>query len=121
MLLLRWLVNALGLMLVAYYVAGFSVSSFYTALIIAVVLGLVNAVIRPVVLLLTLPVNILTLGLFTFVVNALMIWFVATIVKGFEVTGFWPALYAALILWFVSLLTNAVLANDRPKAHSPQQ
>jgi putative membrane protein len=105
-ILIRWLINALVLLGIAYYVPGIAVSGFYAALITALVLGLVNALIRPVVLLLTLPVNILTLGLFTFVINAFLFWFVATIVKGFEVSGFWSAFLGAFILsvasWIVS-------------------
>ena len=106
MLLLRWLLNALALILVSYIIPGFHVDSFYAALITALVLGLVNATIRPLILLFTLPINILTLGLFTFIVNAVMILLVATIVKGFVVTGFGPALLAAIILWLISLITN---------------
>ena len=105
-IILRWVINALALLVVANIVPGFHVSGLYAALIAALILGLVNAVIRPILLLLTLPINILTLGLFTFVVNALMIWLVATIVKGFEVQGFVPALLAALILFVISLGTN---------------
>jgi putative membrane protein len=82
------------------------VDSFYTALVAALVLGLVNALIRPILLVLTLPINILSLGLFTFVLNALMVWFASTIVKGFTVEGFVPAFLAALALWTVSLGTS---------------
>lgn len=105
-LLLRWVLNALALILVAYLVPGFGVATLYTALIAALVLGLANAIVRPLLFILTLPVTILTLGLFTFVLNALMIWFVSTIVKGFTVEGFVPALLAAVVLWLVSLVTN---------------
>lgn len=105
-LILRWILNALALLLVAYVVPGFGVASLYTALIAALVLGLANALIRPLLFILTLPVTILTLGLFTFVLNALMIWLVSTIVKGFTIEGFVPALLAAIILWVVSIITN---------------
>ena len=87
-LLLRWLVSAVALMLVAYYVPGIGVASLNTALVAALLLGLINALIRPIILVLTLPVNILTLGLFTLIINALLFWAVATIVKGFSVAGF---------------------------------
>jgi putative membrane protein len=79
------------------------------ALIAALVLGLLNAIVRPVLIILTLPVNILTLGLFTFVINGLLIWFMSTFVKGVEVSGFLPALFVALILWAVGVLTNWLL------------
>jgi len=105
-LIFRWIINAIALIIIAYAVPGFEVASFYHALIAALVLGLVNALVRPIILLLPLPVNIITLGLFTFVVNALMVWFVSTIVKGFTVEGFVPAFLAALFLWVVSLGTN---------------
>lgn len=105
-LLLRWILNALALLLVAYVVPGFGVETIYTALIAALVLGLVNALVRPLLFILTLPVTILTLGLFSFVLNALMIWLVSTIVKGFTVEGFVPALLAAVMLWLVSIVTN---------------
>lgn len=118
MLLLRWIINALALLVAANWVAGFSVSSFYAALLVALVLGLVNAVIRPVLLLLTLPINLLSLGTFTFVINALMIWLVSTIVKGFEVTSFAAAFWAAVILWIISLITNLLLV--QPTARQPR-
>jgi len=108
-LLLRWLINALALLLVTELLVGFSVDTFYHALIAALILGLINAIIRPVLLILTLPVNILTLGLFTFVVNALMILLMGTIVKGVEIEGFWTALAAAVVLWAVSVITNYLL------------
>jgi putative membrane protein len=108
-LLLRWLLNALALLLVANLVRGVVVESLYAALVVALVLGVLNAVVRPVLVFLTLPINVITLGLFTLVINAGLIWFVGTIVKGFTVTGFVPALYAALILWAVSWATNALL------------
>lgn len=111
--LLKWLINALALLVVTKIVAGFHVDTFYAALIAALIIGLLNAVIRPVLILLTLPVTIVTLGLFTFVINALLIWFTSTIVKGFTVDGFLPALMAALILWAVSTLTNWMLHKDK--------
>ncbi len=105
-LLLRWVINAGTLLLLAYYLPGMEVSGWYAALITALVLGLVNAVLKPILLILTLPVNILTLGLFTLVINALLFWFVASFIKGFDVDGFAPAFWGALILsvvsWFVS-------------------
>ncbi|MBI4022673.1 phage holin family protein [Candidatus Berkelbacteria bacterium] len=109
MLLLRWLVSALSLLLVAYLVPGFEVAGVYAALIAALILGLVNAVIRPVLLLLTLPINILTLGLFTFIINALMLWFVASFIDGFAIASFGTAVWAAIILWLVGWVTNTLL------------
>lgn len=112
-LILRWIINALALLLVTQVVPGFEVAGFYYALIGALVLGLLNAIIRPVLLILTLPINILTLGLFSFVINALLIWFVSTFLKGFEVAGFWPALLAAIILWAVAVITNWLVKQSK--------
>jgi putative membrane protein len=108
-MLLRWIITAATLLLATNLVMGFEVRNFYIALIAALVLGLLNAIVRPVLLLLTLPVNILTLGLFTFVINGLLIWFMSSFVKGVEVAGFLPALCVALILWAVGILTNWLL------------
>ncbi|EKD43053.1 MAG: hypothetical protein ACD_72C00478G0001 [uncultured bacterium] len=107
-LLLRWLISALSLILVTYVVPGIKVQSFYTALIAALVLGLVNSLIRPVLIILTLPVNVLTLGLFTLVINALLFWLAATIVKGFGVDGFWPAFWGAIVMSIVSWVLNGI-------------
>lgn len=109
MLIVRWIVVTLSVMLVANVVPGIAVRSFYTALLVALVYGLMNAVVRPLLLILTLPINLLTLGLFTFVLNALLFWLVARIVPGFSVAGFMPAFWGALILWAVSYLTSAML------------
>jgi putative membrane protein len=108
-LIFRWILNAIALLFVAYVVPGFGVASLYTALIAALILGLVNALVRPLLFVLTLPVTILTLGLFTFVLNALMILLVSTIVKGFTVDGFVPALFGAIVIWVISLVTNWVI------------
>lgn len=105
-LILRWFINALTLLAATQIIAGFHVSSFYSALVAALVLGLLNAVIRPILVLLTLPVNIVTLGLFTFVINGGLVWFMATFVKGVEVTGFMPALMVGILTWAVSTLTS---------------
>jgi putative membrane protein len=108
-LILRWVINAVALLAATQIVSGFHVDTFYAALIAALVLGLLNALIRPLLILLTLPLNVVTLGLFTFVINALLVWFMSSFVKGVEVAGFWPALMVALILWAVGTLTSAAL------------
>jgi len=113
MLILRWIINALLLMLVPYLVPGVTIANFYTALIAALALALVNAVIRPFIVLLTLPVNILTLGLFTLIINAVLFWFVSSAVKGFAVTGFWPAFWAALIFSVLSVIINYLLRSKK--------
>ena len=108
-LLLRWLINAIAIMLMALYLPGIGVSGFFAALIAALVLGILNALIRPLLVLLTLPINLLTLGLFTLIINAFLFWFTSEIVKGFTVAGFWPAFWGALIMWLVSWGTNWLL------------
>ena len=112
-LILRWLINALALLAATQLIAGFSVSTVYAAIIAALVLGLLNAIVRPVLVILTLPINIITLGLFTFVINAFLIWFMATFVKGVTVDGFLQALAVAIILWAVSTATTWFLQTEK--------
>jgi len=106
-LLVRWIINALVLLLIGHLVSGIEVASFYIALITALLLGLVNALVRPFLLFITLPINIITLGLFTLVINALLFWFVASFVEGFAVAGFWSAFLGALIFSILSSITSA--------------
>ena len=113
-LLARWIVNAAALLLVAYLYDGVQVTSFGAALIAALVLGLVNAVVRPILVILTLPVTILTLGLFLFVINALLFWFVAEVVHGFAVSGFVAALVGSLLYSVITLLTSWLLFSRKP-------
>jgi putative membrane protein len=110
-LILHLLTTVFALLLIAQYglIPGFSVDGFYTALVVAILLGLASITIKPLLLLLTLPINILTLGLFVFVINALLLWLIATFVQGFTITGFVPALIAALVIsavhWIIERLT----------------
>lgn len=104
--IIRLLINTVTLLLLAYYLPGIEVGSFTRALIAAIILGLVNAIIRPILMLLSTPIRFLTLGLFTFIINAVLIWLVAYVVDGFTIDGFYPALVAAIIMWMVSLITN---------------
>lgn len=113
MLLLRWVANAAMLLLVAYLYPGVTVEGLFPALIAALVLGLVNAVVRPVLVLLTLPVTVLTLGLFLFLINAFLFWFTAEIVSGFKVTGFVAALIGSLLYSLFTLVTSWLLFSGR--------
>ena len=108
-LLIVWLINALALMAVAYLMPSIEVSSFGAALVAALVLGLVNAIVRPVLVLLTLPVTILTLGLFIFVLNGLLFWMVGSWLQGFEVAGFWPAVFGAIVFSIISWALSALV------------
>ena len=109
-LIIRWFINALALMLVAYLYSGVQVNGIIEALIAALVLGLVNALIRPILVVLTLPVTILTLGLFIFVINAFLFWFVAEVVKGFAVSGFMGALIGSLMFSVITLVTSWLIS-----------
>lgn len=119
MILLRWILNALALILVANIIPGFHVDSLWAALIAALVLGLVNAVIRPVLLLLTLPINILTLGIFTFVINALMILLASSILEGFQVDSFASAFWASVVLWLISMIVNSIFKSGGQRPLRP--
>lgn len=112
-IIIRWIINALALMLVAYIMPNIEISGFYIALVTALILGLINAFIRPFLLFITLPVNILTLGLFTFVINALLFWFVASFVEGFTVMGFWAAFLGALVFSIISSFATQLVIGPR--------
>jgi putative membrane protein len=108
-LLLTWLLAACALLLVAYLYPGVQVQSFSSALIAAFVIGLFNMVLRPVLVVLTLPVTLITLGLFLFVINALLFWAAASLLDGFHVNGFGAALLGSLIYSALMLLVDAAL------------
>jgi putative membrane protein len=104
--------NALALFVVVNVVSGISVDRWQTLLVGALVLGLLNAFLRPILLILTLPVNIITLGLFTLVLNGLIFYLAAWLVEGFHVTGFWNSFVAALVFSIVSFLLNLMFHSD---------
>ena len=116
--IIRLLVNALALWLIAKYVPGFTMTGgIWTPIIAALIFGIVNALVRPIVLLLTLPITVVTLGLFIIVVNALMFWLVTWITPNFKVSGFGPALIGAIIMMIVSYIVNAIFkAEEAPRA-----
>jgi putative membrane protein len=111
-LLLKWLVNTMALFVVVNIVAGIGVERWQTMLAGALALGLLNAFFRPILLVLTLPVNVLTLGLFTLVINGLIFYLAAWLIKGFYVAGFWSAFVAALVFSIVSFLLNQLIRPD---------
>ena len=113
-LLLAWLINALALLALPYIVPSVQVSGFGTALVAALLLGLVNAVIRPLLVLLTLPATVLTLGLFIFVINGLLFWMVASFVEGFHVAGFWSAVLGAIVYALISWAASVLLQAGKP-------
>jgi len=116
-LLLRWLILSCAIMVAAYFFTGIQVKDFGTAIFAALVLGILNAFFRPILLILTLPINILTLGLFTFVINALLLMMTSGLIGGLVVTSFWSALLASLIISVVSWLLSSFI-NGRGRVQS---
>lgn len=111
-LLIRWLILTLSILAAAYLLPGIAVSGFFSAFLAAAALGILNAFFRPLLLLLTLPLNILTLGLFTFVVNALMLMMASGIIGGFYVQGFWSAVFGSLVVSLVSWLLTSLVSDE---------
>ena len=112
-LLLRWLILTAAILSAAYLINGIEVRDFLSAFLAAAVLGILNAIFRPLLILLTLPLNILSLGLFTFVINAFLLKLASGVIHGFEVHGFWTALFGALIITLVNGLLNALIGKER--------
>lgn len=106
-LILRWLISALAILITSYLLPGVALSGVVTALIVAAVLGVINVFLRPMLLILTLPVNILTLGLFTFVINGLLILLTSALVPGFSVASFWWAMLFSLVLSLASMVLHS--------------
>lgn len=112
-LLAIWIINALALLALPWVMPSIQVASFTTALIVALVLGLINAILRPLLILLTLPVTLLTLGLFIFVINALLFQLAGNLVDGFNVGGFWSALFGAIVYSLISWALSSLLFSSR--------
>lgn len=108
-ILIRWLISAFSIMITAYLVDGIHVSGFLSAFFAAAILGILNAFFRPILFILTLPINILSLGLFTFVINALLLLMVSGVISGFAVDGFWAALFGSLLISLVSWLLTSLI------------
>jgi putative membrane protein len=112
-LLLAWVFNAMALIAVAYFAPGISVDGFGSALLAALVLGLVNTLIRPLLVLLTLPITLLTLGLFILAINGFLFWFAGSVLKGFVVAGFWDGVVGAILYSIFSwALASLIPAGD---------
>ncbi len=114
-LFLVWLINALALLALPYVVPSVQVDGFVTALVAALLLGFVNTLVRPILVLLTLPVTLVTLGLFIFVINGLLFWGVASFVSGFKVAGFWSAVLGAIVYAAISWAASALVFGAREK------
>lgn len=109
---IRWLTLTAAILMASYLVSGIHVDGFFSALAAAAMLGILNAFFRPIALLLTLPINILTFGLFTFIINAIMLKMASGVIEGFVVQGFWTAVFGALIISVVSFALNSLI-NDK--------
>jgi putative membrane protein len=107
---LRWLILTFSIITTSYLIDGIQVSGFLSAFFAAAILGILNAFFRPILLILTLPVNILSLGLFTFVINAVMLMMVSGIISGFKVYGFWSAVFGSLLISLVSWLLTSFIS-----------
>lgn len=108
-IIIRWVILTVAVVVSSYVIEGIHVKDFATALFAAAFLGLLNAVFRPILLILTLPINVLTFGLFTFVINALLLMMVSGVIPGFEVTGFWAAVLGALVVSVVNWILSALI------------
>ena len=111
-LIVVWLVNTLALLAVAYFMTSVTIQGFAPALVGALLLGLANAVVRPILVLLTLPVTVLTLGLFIFVINGIVFLGVTRLVPGFDVAGLWPAILAAILYSIISFILSALILKE---------
>jgi putative membrane protein len=107
--LVHWIVSAVAVLITSKLMPGFKVSSFWSALWAALLIGVANVIIWPILIFLTLPINILTLGLFTFVVNGAVLKICAALLKGFDIKGWWPAILGAIVLSLVSGLMHHFL------------
>jgi putative membrane protein len=111
-IIIRWLTLTVAIVFTSYLLDGIHINGFLSALLAAAMLGILNAFFRPIALLLTLPINILSLGFFTFVINALMLKMASGIITGFDVIGFWSAIFGSLLISAISWLLNSFI-NDR--------
>jgi len=107
-LIIRLLINAVVILIVSKIVPGFDVANIYTAIWVALILGIVNVTLKPIFIILTFPINVVTFGLFTFVINAFLLLFVSSFIKGFYITNFWAALVGALVISLIHFITNKV-------------
>lgn len=119
-ILLRLIFNALGLLLLAELIDGIKVEGFYAALIAAIVLGLLNLIVKPILLILTLPITILTLGLFAFIINGALFFFAASFIDGFAVDNYWYALLGSILMSIVSAISNRWIKSRPAPAPEPR-
>ena len=119
-LILIWCCNALALLTVAYLLPGVRVDGFQSALVAALALGLINTLIRPVLILLTMPVTVLSLGLFILIINGLLFWLAGSVLRGFEVSGFWVAVMGATLYSIISYVLSLLIPRNTKNQEPPQ-
>ena len=112
MFILKWIGYALAVMFIAWIIPGISVSGFWSALLVAIVLGLINTFIKPVLMFISLPINFLTLGIFTLVINGLLMLLASYVTPGFQVDGFWSALIGAIVLSIITTGINSITKKE---------
>jgi len=113
-LLVRWLVLTAAIIIASYLISGIEISGFFSAFFAAAILGILNIFFRPILFILTLPINLLTFGLFTFVINALLLKMASGVIEGFQVHGFWSAVFGALVISVLNWLLNSFI-NEQGK------
>jgi len=111
-LLIRWGINSLALLIVVHTVRGIEVTNPIAVVVAALFLGILNAFLRPVLILVTLPLNVISLGFFTFIINGFLLWLVAQVIKGFTVAGFWPAVAGSFLFSLISLLISILVSRS---------
>lgn len=110
-IIIRWLILTFAIMVTSYLLDGIQITGFFSALLAAAILGILNAFFRPILIILTLPINILSLGLFTFIINAVLLMMVSGVISGFNIKGFWYALFGSLLISIVSWLLNSFISD----------
>ena len=113
-MILRWILFALAIMFTAWIVPGITVANFLSAMLVVLIIALINIFVKPLLIFITLPINFLTLGLFTFVINALLLMLAGFLAPGFQVNGFWSALLGSLVLSLIGIAINMI---DKKEAH----
>lgn len=118
-LLIKWIVLTASILFVSYLLDGIKVDNFLTALLAAAALGILNAILRPLLIILTLPINVLTFGIFTFIINAGLLMLVSELIAGFHVSGFWTAIIGSILISITSGLLNLLFKESRPPTPPP--
>ena len=115
-LLIKWIILTASILVVSYLLDGIKVDNFLTALFAAALLGILNSVVRPLLILLTLPINLITFGIFIFIINAALLMLVSHVITGFHVAGFWTAVFGSILISITNALLNWFIKDNRPPA-----